>query len=97
MPNFFAPNDGQWFPSTSENVTMASEERLQKQLEWQTQLSINMFTQLLVQQSNLFHEKNYSNNPGADPGGIERSSRYGQIFPIMDSKIVLGKLIYFYH
>ena len=35
---------------------------------------------------------------GADPGGIECSSRYGQIFPIMDTKIVLGKnsiLIYF--
>jgi hypothetical protein len=62
MPNFFAPNDGQWFPSTPENVTMASEEKLQKQLEWQTQLSINMFTQLLVQQSDLLHEKN-SNNP----------------------------------
>jgi hypothetical protein len=28
---------------------------------------------------------------GADPGGIECSSRYGQIFPIMDIKIVLGK------
>jgi hypothetical protein len=28
---------------------------------------------------------------GADPGGIECSSRYGQIFPIMDSKIVLGE------
>jgi hypothetical protein len=37
--------------------------------------------------------------PGTDPGGIECSSRYGQIFPIMDSKIVLGKnspLIYFH-
>ena len=37
--------------------------------------------------------------PGADLGGIECSSRYGQIFPIMDSKIVLGKnspLIYFH-
>jgi hypothetical protein len=37
--------------------------------------------------------------PGADPGGIECSSRYGQIFPIMDTKIVLGKnsiLIYFH-
>jgi hypothetical protein len=36
---------------------------------------------------------------GADPRGIECSSRYGQIFSIMDSKIVLGKnspLIYFY-
>jgi hypothetical protein len=36
---------------------------------------------------------------GADPGGIECSSRYGQIFPIMDTKIVLGKnspLIYFH-
>ena len=33
-PNFFAPNDGQWFPSTLENVTMASEGKLQKQLEW---------------------------------------------------------------
>jgi hypothetical protein len=37
--------------------------------------------------------------PGADPGGIECSSRYGQIFPIMNTKIVLGKnsiLIYFH-
>ena len=36
---------------------------------------------------------------GADPGGIECSSRYGQIFPIMNTKIVLGKnsiLIYFH-
>ena len=41
----------------------------------------------------------YCINAGADPGGIECSSRYGQIFPIMNTKIVLGKnsiLIYFH-
>jgi hypothetical protein len=50
MSNFFAPNDGQWFPSTPENVTMASEGKISKTARMhgltfrQTQLLTKMFT-----------------------------------------------------
>jgi hypothetical protein len=50
MSNFFAPNDGQWFPSTPENVTIASEGKISKTARMhgltfrQTQLLTKMFT-----------------------------------------------------
>ena len=33
-PEFFTPNDGQWFASTEENISLASDGKLKKQLEW---------------------------------------------------------------
>ena len=33
-PGFFNPNNGQWFPSTQENINLANDGKLQKHLEW---------------------------------------------------------------
>ena len=34
QPNFFTPNNGQWFPSTPENIQLAVEGKLRKELQW---------------------------------------------------------------
>lgn len=68
-PNFFTPNNGQWFPSTPENIQLAVEGKLQKEIEWPytlTSVDHNIHpvtgTEERYSLYDRFHEKN-SNNP----------------------------------
>ncbi len=70
IPNFFTPNEGRWFPPTPENIIMASEGKLQKQIEWPYALTNTSEhnvhpvtgTGEIYSLYDRFHEKN-SNNP----------------------------------
>ena len=70
-PNFFNPNDGQWFPPTTQNIKLAGEGKLEKQIEWPyalTKTSTNdnavhpvTKTEEIYSLYDRFHEKNSSN------------------------------------
>ncbi len=69
IPNFFTPNKGWWFPPTPDNIIMASDGKLKKQIEWPYMLTntsehnVHPVTGTGERYSlyDRFHEKNLNN------------------------------------